>query len=218
MEIDKVSQTLLTTLMSRANSGDAWARQAADFFTERGLTHKYTNYVFEPALIRTDLMDKMVDKIIRGNDYKKILNIGCGFCSRYWRIGDNNPGIEMWVDSDKLPVLTLRNEFDPPKNKHIYLEWDMNEGLIELDYFDLVIAEGSLMYLDKEFAKAIISNCKHILFDVLGGARGIKLGTYQKWLYNPSEWWGFNIINDICYDSDPTSISRRDDRVIEIMT
>jgi len=59
------------------------------------------------------------------------------------------------------------------------------------------VAEGCLVYLTLEEAKKLVKG--HCIFDVFTLNRKQKLGSLQRWLYDPVEW-DFDVLQSWVYD------------------
>lgn len=130
---------------------------------------------------RSDLIDVWVREFIEKNPKCKIINLGCGFCTRFFKL-DN--GQIKWLEVDKETNINARKGYDGQffkghmRGRYSYEIADLNEktkwGA------DLIIAEGVLMYLFSEKSEEIISNKGRIIADVfLEGEYKIPVARYQ---------------------------------------
>lgn len=188
-----VAHTLLGSLSARAVGGDLRALEACAFLK----THDNTmgNFSFEPAIDRTAIYDAAVLNYISAHPRSRILNIGCGFCTRFERV-DN--GQIHWTDFDQAEVVALRRQFFGPDSPRRRLVSGNLRDKAPLPTHDLLVAEGVLVYLPESRAMEIVQG--HCLFDVFTMERTVRLGSTQLWRYDPSNW-NLNVLNSWHYDS-----------------
>lgn len=214
MRLEGLSRTALGSLRSYAVDGIEGAQQFVDFLEKRDLLKKYKHFNFKPSVIRTEIFDDWIIKNIKQKPIS-ILNIACGFCTRYIRIKTN---YVTWTDMDLEQVIDIRKQVMPEllnDSQYSMIVQDITKmNLEKLKEFDLVIAEGIFCYLDRRFVREFISNCNHIIFDVLGSGRKMVPGKDQKWLWYSQEWTNFNIKKERCYLPE----NDKDDRIFEIIS
>ena len=208
--LEGVAKTALGTLMSRAKDGDVFAQRTAQFLQTKGQLHGFEGFYFPPAVERSTIIDVCVRAILKKRGYRKILNLGCGFCGRYHRIAEEFE-LDEWCDVDSAGTIALRREYDPPNEVHTYLVHDLQTDLAILSNYDLIIAEGCLMYLPIATAKKIVAASPHIVFDVLGRYRTMPRGSDQKWLFDERAW-ELNIVTMLGF-----GYADRDDRILEVI-
>ena len=203
--LSDVARTSLGTLSTRAKNGDKLAIKFYNSILHTIDKNGMKNFNFKPALIRTGLFDQAVQTFIDENSHGHILNLGCGFCSRYERL--KNTTIS-WTEVDKDEIIKIRKEIYPETDKYKYLIHDLNNPL-SYDNYDLIVAEGVLCYLDINKAKEIVRG--NMIFDVLGNKRTVPLGPDQKWTFKIDDWQHLNISNLWEYGAE-----NRDDRIYQI--
>ncbi|MBN1409646.1 MAG: class I SAM-dependent methyltransferase [Spirochaetales bacterium] len=120
------------------------------------------------SLIRMAYIDiKTRDFILQRPEPRIVINLGAGLDTRYERIGC--PEDVLWYDVDLPDIITLRKKFLPesPKRKMIagslfdYAWLDRVEAPRPASI--LVIAEGVLMYAEKEKARELLLKMKEKL-------------------------------------------------------
>ncbi len=123
---------------------------------------KYDKLVTHECVIaRTIMFDEKVKELINEYPNAIVLNIGCGLDDRFTRVDD---GKIKWYDIDLAEMIGLRKNFyqDNERRKMIVAdilndEWT-NIVKKQEDDMVIVIAEGLLMYFDKEQNRKIIEN------------------------------------------------------------
>ena len=208
---DLTSRAALGTLNSRAVLGEVYAKKFTDYLTKLNLVKDYADFSFAPAILRGYIYDKWIGDIIKDTPNLKVLNLGCGFCTRYFWIKN---GLVEWTDADLPEIINLRegsglHPADDVFHKHLILDANKMD-LSLLSEYDLVIAEGLLCYFDKVKAMEIIAGCKHIICDVVGKERLLTLSSTQKWKYDYEEFKHLPITREFRY-----TYHSRDDRVLE---
>ncbi|KKN90092.1 hypothetical protein LCGC14_0232050 [marine sediment metagenome] len=197
MPLSERSKTLFGSLSSRAINGDRLAMDAVKYLERHHGWAGKSKFFFKPAIDRTNIYDFFVRDFVKKNPKANILNIGCGFCTRFYRV-DN--GHIIWTELDVPEVMDLRKDFFDKLDKgprHRNTSFDLKGGLDASNY-DLIIAEGVLVYLPLECAQKLVQG--HMIFDAFTLKRTVKLGDDQLWLYNPKDWGFLNIIQEWDYD------------------
>ena len=137
---DENVRSCVTPLFTRAHMGDGFeldARLATTLFNTLPGTDDAN------VRIRTKYFDDFVKGFIDKHPEANILNLGCGFCTRFWRV-DN--GQITWLDVD-LPLIYAARLRKFPKNDRLKMAtYDLRTQVVPGD-FDLIIAEGLFNYL-----------------------------------------------------------------------
>lgn len=139
------------------------------------------------VMARTHCFDDAVKAFIVKNPHARIINLGCGFCTRYFRL-DNK--YLTWLDIDLTKVIQTRDkmfakELALRENYFMAIE-DIGE-MEELPEADLIIAEGFLPYFAQEKVAQWMEKSKaDWIFDVIWNWK--QLNTSFKWQYIESEW------------------------------
>lgn len=109
--------------------------------------------------VRTEILDREVNKFIRNYPDGVIINIGCGLDTRYFRL---NNGKVHWYDLDLPEAIDIRKNFfcETQCYKMIPKSVFDNSWINEVDVKDrqvLIIAEGILMYFTEKQVKALMN-------------------------------------------------------------
>lgn len=194
--------TSIGAMLSRANEDDVLSAVIAEFLKAEKLMGTYpADYVHMPVVDRTFIFDDMVSKFIDNNPGAKILNLGCGFCTRYFRIGVDRD--VTWIDADLGDVIAIKTEFmkrySPELKKYSLRTIDARDAKAVHDVnADLLIMEGSIPYITEELAKKLITG--YAIFDVLGIKREAALSHEQLWRFDEKKWPHLNILKSVDYD------------------
>ncbi len=168
MHVSDVSRTAIATLRSRViESGkkdplirdpmaeyllDRLARSASEeekaLLFDRRLSPALTTYI----ALRARKYDEVVDDFISSNPQGLVVNLGCGFDTRYWRI--DHARCE-YVELDLPEIIELKKEILEER-----LEYDViGASVLDHSWIDrvnpegrrksLLLAEGLLMYLPR---------------------------------------------------------------------
>jgi len=198
MPINQTKKTFIGSLSSRAHFGDEKAKEVleklrtineeTDFFGGKLGKHRFLQ-----AKERTEIFDMWVKTWINENPNGTILNVGCGFCTRFWRL-DN--GTINWIDVDYPDMIELRHKVLPIEdlNRCQYIGHDLIDPL-KIDR-GLLIGEGVFPHMEKKYVRQHLKG--ECMFDVQGQNRTVGLGNF-KWRYVPEEW-KFKIIDKQIFD------------------
>lgn len=163
-----------------------------------GVIDKFYDEHFTPGVIkRTEYINHFLSNQFEKKPNSSILTIGSGF-NTYFDDTPHDPKAR-WVDSDLNSVTTLRythwGESHDPHLPHHLVSVDLNAiGSMAFlqsmaQKVDVLLAEGVLMYIPKERAKAILDlGWKTVVFDVLGSNRKTPVGKNHLWQYANNEW------------------------------
>lgn len=134
--------------------------------------------------VRTELLDKGVRAFIESHPQGLVVNMGCGFDARFFRL-DN--GSMTWIDVDLEEVIDIRQQFFEENDRYqmraaSILEHGWMDGIVPRNGQKvLLIAEGTLMYFQEEEVKTLFGNLvakfprSVFLFEVMGSALGGKV-------------------------------------------
>ena len=115
----------------------------------RGLSRKSVKFICD----RAETFDKIANEFTESNSSGTIINLGCGFDTRFWRLPD---GDYRYIDLDLPEVMGLKTKL---------LEWQINYECLGISVLDnnwidqvtrngnenfLILAEGLFMYLPKD--------------------------------------------------------------------
>ena len=152
------------------------------------------------ASFRSNYIDGLVKKEIESGKIRTVFNAGCGFCTRYWRLGLDKTDV-YWVDCDQSKILHIKEK------ALLSCKVDLSDNYVmaHADFtvesfppsFDLYIAEGLFMWLPIDFMKNNIHS--RTVFDVIGEDRegGFNEARGQKWQFSPQDpTW-----NQMCIES-----------------
>lgn len=189
----KITQSCVSTLMRRINDGivDIEAYRYA-YFLYRNEFAIDKERTFPPYIPITRGLDRFTIEFIKDNPNCKILNVACGFCTRYYRISQFIKTFT-WVDLDVPIVIKLRKEADnnlPLGSNHSYVGRNIL-SYPDVEDYDLVIAESFIYHLNLQSAKKLVARCKRFMGNVL--KEDEELGELQKWPFNSAEWEGYNL-------------------------
>jgi len=212
-DLEDVQKTSIGPLLTRSNRNDIMAFAVSSFLKEqRSLSGFPIEYVHSPVIARTKIYDEAVSSFILDNPTATIVNLGCGFCTRYFRLASTTQ--ITWVDVDFQPVLDLKCKFlkayAPPLPRYHMVALDISkvEKVHDLGA-DLIIAEGSLPYVEEIDAKKLLKG--RAIVDFIGQKRK-DISKPILWRYNPENWKHLNIINSWLYDVGET----RESIILEI--
>jgi hypothetical protein len=166
-------------LMCLAARGDDFSKEAFRKLDELGVP--INNHVIDRVVEKSDLIDDLVRNYLIENPEAKIINIGSGFCTRFYRV-DN--GLVDWTEIDFDDIGVLWNKIFDTTDRHRFLVKDVTEGL-DLEY-DLMIVEGMVYHVREKYARAFLKG--RVIFDVLWWDRTTPLSTTQYWKFNPDGW------------------------------
>ncbi|MDQ7035878.1 MAG: class I SAM-dependent methyltransferase [Anaerolineae bacterium] len=161
-KLSGAARTLVLTLQARADEQKRDKRLVKDTWSANWykLLPKYEDYEkwYNPAfqlatLIRTRLIDDAVKEFIEAHDKPLVVELGAGFSTRYYRLGE---GKTEWVEVDLGEAIAVRRKLDVEHADHWFLETDITaenwyDRLPEYDPKNtLFIAEGALMFIEPE--------------------------------------------------------------------
>jgi len=195
-ELDKISKLSLIPLYTKAKMNDFYSKVLVDNLRrEYNITVNYEAAFDRGCLKRGAIFDYLVSRWIVSNPEGRILNIGCGFCTRFWRL-DN--GSIYWIDSDfSNDILEVKKETFPKTKRYETIAYDLRNSFHDIGVkYDLVIAEGVLMYLPENRAKHIVSK-RSVIFDAADPASNP--GGPKLWSYEEENWKNMNISERIYY-------------------
>lgn len=207
MKLTSLPEQALGTLFSRAAIGNEEAIKLRDKLVALGVPEQF-EYA-HGAVYRYNLIKQIVSEALSNNPKAKVLSLGAGFSTYYQEVGTKDCH---WYEVDLPETIKIKREFFPETTHYTLIGADLNQTEVYNDVFsfnnfrtniidpDLVIAEGVIMYLEKDKAKEfLIRQNAHTLVDVLGSNRKAPLGPYHKWLYELNEW-DLNISNAWLFD------------------
>lgn len=209
-----IERTSLGSLLTRCNNEDVLAQAIVKHLQSTNKLEGFSDkYVHQPVMDRTAIIDKLVFSYIRKNPGIKVLNLGCGFCTRFLRKPED-VDVE-WVDADLNDVIRLKEEFlnthSPTlKNyKLAVLDAHKTEIVNKLDH-DLLLCEGMVSFIPEKTAKKLID--RYTIFDAISLKRKSAMGNDQLWKYDPNNWTHLNIISEHEFDTD----SKRGAVILEV--
>lgn len=207
LQLDGAVRTLMLTLRARADEqhhadpllADSWSAAWYDLMPQIDALDDWYNPGFQLAsVIRSRIIDDAVSEFIAAHDHPLIIELGAGFSTRYYRLGQ---GQTTWIELDLDEAIAARRKLDKAEQDHWFIAADMTatEWLDLLPTSDpkstLFIAEGTLMFIDpaavESLFKALKANYKGatILFDVLNPDYMQKVNAQFEKL-NASMQWG----------------------------
>ncbi|MCB9034208.1 MAG: class I SAM-dependent methyltransferase [Chitinophagales bacterium] len=217
-DLGVVQETLLLPLMARAKDATskhpilndkkalALSQQIDTDFD------KYYKYMKKTGMIglceRALIMDNKVKQFMQQHPKGKILNIGVGLETAYYRL--NQPKYE-WYDLDLPDAMELRAELLPIPNEYVtYIYKSMFDFSWMYDIGDiddglLITVPGVFMYFDEgkvsAFFRTIASRLTgaHIVFDVVSNMGGFFIGRQVQMagMKNATMDWGVMQPKDI---------------------
>jgi O-methyltransferase len=210
VELVGVQKTLSPVLKAKALDnrlpapilGDVYAEQ-----TMRCLDPGYDQGMFGAsqlglaAVVRAKALDDWARSFLADHREAVVLNLGCGLDARVYRI---EPAADVdWYDLDFPAVVTLRQQFLPPREHYTLIGSDVTD-LTWLERVPrgrpvLVIAEGLVPYLTEVDARLLLTSIVdafptgRILFDIVS----VSAWRASKWdplgrKYNAQFHCGFN--------------------------
>lgn len=196
IKLNEAERTSMGSLVVRARHGDTLSMDFVKYLNSIGLLGKFDEFDWPLAQTRTDYFDKWVDEYLIQFPESKVINLGAGFCTRYQRFKNVGVEIPLWVELDLPQIIDLREKVDPQTENHVYVKQDLTECSVDFLYylseFDLVIADGILIYIDKDSVHDIVTHSQYIIFD--GRGKGSRLGDDQNWVFDLNEWKKYNIV------------------------
>jgi O-methyltransferase involved in polyketide biosynthesis len=158
----------------------------------------YSKHAQTGIAVRTRVFDDLVAKHLSQMDKPVVVELGCGFSSRYHRIGRGM--VAGWVDLDLPAVIEARRSMDPETTEHQYLagsalgtQW-IEAARRKARSDILIVAEGLLMYFDEaqvlEFFSALRSAIPSavLVFDTQGERMRRDLGHHTQRVSAPLKW------------------------------
>lgn len=161
-KLNGAARTLVLTLRARADEQqrdkrlveDPWSASWYPYLPKYDDYEQWYNPEFQLAtLIRTRLIDDAVTEFIESHDKPLVVELGAGFSTRYYRIGESKAH---WVEVDLGEAIAVRRKLDVESADHWFLATDITaeDWYDRLPEFDpkntLFIAEGALMFIEPE--------------------------------------------------------------------
>ncbi len=188
-----VSESLITPLAARAFRGEELAIKGFEFLKSEGITKALHGTSGDTGAFKRGVeLDKIVSALINNQPDLRILNIGCGFCTRFYRV-DN--GRITWTELDLPHVIALREQVYRPEPRHLVVAQDLTESQNFSTRYDLLIAEGVLMYLEADVVRKVVKG--HVLADIPQKTKKRRKpdDPSRRWLYDPEDWEDWQILN-----------------------
>ncbi len=170
IRLDGAVRTLILTLRARAEEqekdtplvSDPWSAEWYQFMPESTQLDEWYNPVFQLAtVIRSRLIDEAVEAFIEAHDKPLIIELGAGFSTRYFRIGE---GKSRWIELDLEEAIVARRKMDIEIDNHWFIASDMTDP----EWFNLLpevepenilfIAEGALMFIEAEGVTSLMES------------------------------------------------------------
>lgn len=133
----------------RSLLNDQWAGAAID-----GLAFDFSqlpslNYARFTIVARTRQIDNWVEQYLSTQPNATVVDLGCGFDSRAFRIAPSP--VHLWVDVDFPDVIKIRNQLLPRQHNHVAV----GGSIIEPDWLEkiprdrpaIIVADSLLMFL-----------------------------------------------------------------------
>lgn len=166
-KLSGIPETMLITLWAKAEE----AKKEAPIFVDKKSLEliNMIDYDFSKfkkswlsqlgVAIRTKLIDDAVSDFISRKSEGVIINIGAGLDTRFERL--NCKGLRYWYDIDLTESIAIRRRFFNESNRNKFIDksiFDLS-WIAEIEANDspvMIIAEGVLMYFDKDRVKFIL--------------------------------------------------------------
>jgi O-methyltransferase involved in polyketide biosynthesis len=179
------ARTLALTLRARAEEQnqavpllhDPWSADWYQYMPGYKDYEAWYNPAFQLAtVIRSRLIDDAVTNFIKTHDNPLIVELGAGFSTRYYRIGE---GCTKWIELDLGEAIVVRRKLDVEVDNHWFIAANLANltWLEKLPEFDpentLFIAEGTLMFLEPSLITHFFDTLKdhfsglNLVFDVV---------------------------------------------------
>ena len=162
LKLDGAVRTLILSLRARADEqeedaplvSDPWSAEWYPFMPENDQLDEWYNPIFQLAtVIRSRLIDEAVEAFIASHDNPLVIELGAGFSTRYFRIGE---GKSRWIELDLEEAIVARRKIDVEIENHWFIASDMTDP----EWFNLLpetevenilfIAEGALMFVEPD--------------------------------------------------------------------
>lgn len=110
------------------------------------------------SIVRTKVFDKQVSDFLKSENKIQIINIGCGFCTRVWRLRDDLKLDTKWIEWDFPEIIKLKKQYFPehPNVKYcddnIYESFTLLYLINDKSYKTIIVMEGVLMFFPEEKA------------------------------------------------------------------
>lgn len=199
-EFTGISRSALLPLNSRAVFGDPFAHILYGHISDTTVTKNTEKIKNAPLIKRMLYIDFLTLEFMKLNPRAKILNLGCGFCTRFHRL-DN--GLIVWTDVDEVSLFgDVKKEVLPNNDRYNFVQKNISSDLSDMLGYDLVIAEGVLMYIDKGEIISLLNNLRcQIIVELANNNRPDKPDAF-KWHYDLSrdEFLSNRLVEEVCYD------------------
>lgn len=174
-KLDDISNTWRLCYHSRIKGigADKVALSILSKIDEKGLLVKGVDAL---VVRRTKIIDEYVIEFLKENPNSKIVNFGCGMCTRFWRI-DN--GKIQWTNIDFSKIIEIRKELLPKCERVQDIAMNLSDGF-DSSNFDLIIAEGVMPFLKTEIGLSLLQ--KRTIFDL-----PVKKYGYIQWNWKPKQ-------------------------------
>lgn len=186
MRLGDVSKTALRTLAARACESaspdallhDPAAEAAARVLAAELASVRSSRLPATADVIRARIFDDWVAESLAFERWENVINLGAGFCTRFFRLG---PPPGAWYEVDLPAVMAVRRQLFSAAGSHV----EVAASVLEPGWIEqiprrrpaLLIAEGLLFYLEEREARRLLSRIAGhfpggtMIFDVLGLAQ-----------------------------------------------
>lgn len=178
-------------LFSRAVSGDIVAKEVRNKLIKQGIEYFPDSKTVLRIMTKVNAIDDLVKNYIDKNPNAVILNVGCGFCTRFYRVDNSKI---TWINIDFKEVGNYWHTVFETTDRHMFLSLDVTKDSLDDIHYDLFLAEGLVYHISKKDAKKIITG--HAIFDVLDENRKIPISSVQLWKFKENEW-DLKILNKV---------------------
>ncbi|MCG8530670.1 MAG: class I SAM-dependent methyltransferase [Desulfovibrionales bacterium] len=215
-QISDVSKTLLIPVWARAvetqrKDGiiqDPYAGRIVSEYDHDFSSYGKANWKSQLGIaIRTRHFDRAVAQFLTTHPRGVIVNLGCGFDARSYRM-DN--GMALWFDLDFPEVLEHRNRFFDEDCRHVMLGYSALDDdwyqKIPRDLPLLILAEGLFMYFSEHDMKTLIQSFAtefpdaELVFDTVGTmlVNRSKIHDTLSKCKNVEFTWGLDDATEVC--------------------
>jgi O-methyltransferase involved in polyketide biosynthesis len=160
------------------------------------------------CILRSCCFDQVVSTFLQAHPTAQILNVGAGFCTRFWRVDNRQLH---WYDIDSPAVTNLRRQLVEPEpcDRHFQLSYS-NENLSWIKKIasteqrpTLVVMEGVSMYFSEVFNQQLFQTLERsfdtvqVLMDIIHPKFVAPFANLERELNDSVFQWGIETLSEL---------------------